>query len=131
MRPDDDKPDPRLAEFRTILAKAAGKLAQRFTGAILDNTQALLVPGLVALLAHGDFAINERRLHRVKRGKHPCDRARPGIRIVWQQARMALRNMEHDRPRLEQSKIAFLIGRNLPERMKRSMRGFCPGRALC
>src|SRR2546426_12091364 len=37
---------------------------------------------------------------------------------------MALRNMEHDRPRLEQSKIAFFIGRNLSERMKRSMRGF-------
>src|ERR1700692_2484490 len=32
--------------------------------------------------------------------------------------------MEHDCPRLEQGKIAFFIGRNLPERMKRSMRGF-------
>jgi hypothetical protein len=28
---------------------------------------------------------------------------------------MALRDMEHDRPRLEQGEIAFLIGRNLPE----------------
>jgi hypothetical protein len=37
---------------------------------------------------------------------------------------MALGDMEHDRPRLEQGKIAFFIGRNLPERMKRSMRGF-------
>ena len=37
---------------------------------------------------------------------------------------MALCDMEHDRPRLEQGKIAFFIGRNLPERMKRSMRGF-------
>src|SRR5579859_5331894 len=36
---------------------------------------------------------------------------------------MVLCDMEHDRPRLEQSKIAFFIGRNLPERMKRSMRG--------
>ena len=35
---------------------------------------------------------------------------------------MALRDMEHDRPRLEQGKIAFLIGRNLPEGMKRTMR---------
>src|ERR1700684_1942016 len=35
---------------------------------------------------------------------------------------MALCNMEHDRARLEQGKIAFFIGRNLPERMKRSMR---------
>ncbi len=37
---------------------------------------------------------------------------------------MALRDMEHDRPRLEQDEIAFLVGRNLPERMKRQMRGF-------
>src|ERR1700704_1701113 len=37
---------------------------------------------------------------------------------------MALRDMEHDRPRLEQGEIAFFIGRNLPERMKRTMRGF-------
>ena len=37
---------------------------------------------------------------------------------------MALRDMQHDRPRLEQSEIAFLIGRNLSERMQRSMRGF-------
>ena len=37
---------------------------------------------------------------------------------------MALCDMEYDRPRLEQHKIAFFIGRNLPERMKRSMRGF-------
>jgi hypothetical protein len=50
--------------------------------------------------------------------------ARPGIRIVWQQASMALRNMEHDRPRLEQGEITFFIGWNLPERMKRPMRGF-------
>jgi hypothetical protein len=37
---------------------------------------------------------------------------------------MALGDMEHDRPRLEQGEIAFFIGRNLPERMKRTMRGF-------
>src|ERR1700679_41123 len=37
---------------------------------------------------------------------------------------MALCDMEHDRPRLEQGKIAFFIGRNLPEGMKRSMLGF-------
>ena len=55
-------------------------------------------------------------------GKHPCDRARPGIGIVRQQARMALGDMEHDRSCLEQGEIAFLIGRNLAERMKRPMR---------
>src|ERR1700677_1227248 len=37
---------------------------------------------------------------------------------------MALRDMEHDRPRLEQGEIAFFIGRDLPERMKRPMRWF-------
>jgi hypothetical protein len=37
---------------------------------------------------------------------------------------MALRDMEHDRPRLEQAEIAFFVGRNLPERMKRQMCGF-------
>jgi len=82
------------------------------------------VPGLVALFARGAFEINDRRLHRIERGKHPCDRARPGIRIVWQQTRMVLRDMENDRPRLEQDEIAFFIGRNLPERMTCTMRGF-------
>src|ERR1700731_3739069 len=37
---------------------------------------------------------------------------------------MALRDMEYDRPRLEEGEIAFFIGRNLPERMKCTMRGF-------
>ena len=32
--------------------------------------------------------------------------------------------MEHDRPCLEQGEIAFLISRNLAERMKSQMRGF-------
>ena len=41
-----------------------------------------------------------------------------------QQARIALADMEDDRPRLEQGEIAFLIGRNLAERMKRQMREF-------
>lgn len=41
-----------------------------------------------------------------------------------QQTRLALRDMEYDRPRLEQGQISFLIGWNLAERMKRQMRGF-------
>jgi hypothetical protein len=36
---------------------------------------------------------------------------------------MALRDMEHDRPRLEQGEVAFLVGRNLAEWMKLEMRG--------
>src|SRR5690606_17418750 len=85
---------------------------------------ALLVPGLVAFEDLDEIAVEDRRLHRVERGKHPGDRARPAIGVVGEKARMALRDMEHDRPRLEQGEIAFLIGRNLSERMKRAMRGF-------
>jgi hypothetical protein len=36
---------------------------------------------------------------------------------------MALRDVEHDRARLEQGKIAFFVGRNQAERMQRQMRG--------
>ena len=49
---------------------------------------------------------------------------RLGCRIVQQQASMALRDMEHDRPCLEEDEITFLVGWNLPERMKRQMCGF-------
>src|SRR2546428_10105120 len=82
------------------------------------------MPGLVALEQLRVCKFEERRFHRVERGKHPCDRARPGIGIVRQQAGMSPGDVEHDRPCLEQSEIAFLIGRNLAERMKRQMRGF-------
>ena len=37
---------------------------------------------------------------------------------------MMLREVEDDRPRLEQGKIAFFIRRNQAERMKAQMRGF-------
>ena len=37
---------------------------------------------------------------------------------------MVLGDMEDDRTCLEQGEIAFLIGRNLAERMKSQMRGF-------
>jgi hypothetical protein len=76
-------------------------LAQPVTDAILDERHAVRGPGLVALKELGGSEFKDRRLHRAERGEHPGDRARPGIRIVWQQARMALRDMEHDRPGLE------------------------------
>src|SRR3546814_11736303 len=88
------------------------------------GTQALLVPGLVALEDLDEVAVEDWRLHHVERGKHPCDRACPGIGIVRQQAGMTLGDMEHDRPRLEQGEIAFFNGRNLPERLQRAMRTF-------
>ena len=83
------------------VAKPAGKFAEPTMDAILEHRLALLVSGLVALHEHGHAALDDRRLHCVKRGEHPCDRARPGIRIVRQQARMALGDMEHDRPGFE------------------------------
>ena len=59
----------------------------------------------------------------VPSGEHAGNRARPGIGLNRQQARMALRDVEHDRPGLEQAEIAFFIGRYLPERMQRQMGG--------
>src|SRR5260221_10101014 len=44
------------------IAQATGKFGQPVTDAILDDRQALLVPGLVALQERGDFPINDRRL---------------------------------------------------------------------
>ena len=41
-------------------------------------------------------------------------------------AGMALRDVEHDRARLEQAEIALFVGRNLPERMQRQMGGMLP-----
>jgi hypothetical protein len=85
------------------------------------------MPGLVTLQQPGGFKFKDRRLHRVDRGKHPSDRAsdraRPGIGVIRQQARMALGNMEDDRPCLEQGEIAFFISRILAEGMKRQMAG--------
>ena len=37
---------------------------------------------------------------------------------------MMLCDMKDDRTRLEQGKIAFLVSRNLSERVQRAMRGF-------
>jgi hypothetical protein len=105
------------------IAEAAGKVAQPLADAVLEETQALLVPRLVAFENLDHVAIKDRRLNRIKGCKHPSDRARPAIRIARQQTRMALRDMEYDRPRLEQREIAFFISRNLPERVKRKMRG--------
>jgi hypothetical protein len=54
------------------------------------------------------------------------DGPRPRVGVVREQARMVLGDVEHDRARLEQRKIAFLIGRNQAERMKAQMRGLRP-----
>src|SRR5262245_52794563 len=80
------------------ITQTTGKLVQPGADAILDQRQALLTPRLVALQKPGVSEFKDRRLHCVERGKHPCDRACPGIGIVRQQARMALGDMEHDPP---------------------------------
>src|SRR6478752_7417408 len=54
---------------------------------------------------------------------HVIARARASA-SAGSRTRMALGDMEDDRPCLEQGEIAFLVGRNLAERMKRQMRGF-------
>ena len=72
----------------------------------------------------GGHEFEDRRLHGVERSEHPGDRPRPRIGIVREQSRMVLGDVEDDRACLKQDKIAFLIGRNQPERMKAQMRGF-------
>src|SRR5207344_669148 len=89
-----------------------------------DQRHALLAPGLVALHDPRSYKIKDRRLHRVDRSEHPPDRARPRIGVIGEKARISFAYMEHDGPSLEQGEIAFLIGRNLPKRMKRKMRRF-------
>jgi hypothetical protein len=90
----------------------------------LTRGQALFGPRLVALREPGGHEFEDRRLHGVERGKHPCDGPRPHIDIVREQARMVFGDVEDDRACLEQDKFAFFIGRNQAERMKTQMRGF-------
>src|ERR1700678_1226584 len=63
--------------------------------------------------------VNESQLLRfgIKCGKHPRDRARAGIAILRQQARMLLSKMKDDRAGLEQRERTFLIGGDLAEGM--------------
>jgi hypothetical protein len=103
-------------------AKAVGKLSEPLADAILEQRQPLLVPTLVAFRVRHLFAFDDRRLDRIERGEHPCDRARARIRIVRQQPGMALGDMEYDRARLEKNQIAVVVRRNLTERMQREIR---------
>lgn len=84
------------------VGKPTGKFAQPLMDAILEDTPALLPLDLAAPLARGGSVLNDRQIHRAQRVKHPQDRARPGIGILRQQARVVLRDMENDRPGLKQ-----------------------------
>src|SRR5690349_6365212 len=99
------------------MAEGSGKLVQPAANTILDKRQTLLIPGLVAFQQSGGCKCKDRRLHRIDRSKHPGNRACPRIGVVWHQAGMTLRDMEDDRPCLEEREPPFLIGRNLAERM--------------
>jgi hypothetical protein len=98
-------------------------LAEPFADTIRDQRQALRRPGLVALQELCVYELENRWLYGVERGKHPCDRARPSVGVVRQQARTSVGDVEHDRPCLEQRETAFLVGRDLSEGIKRQMRG--------
>src|ERR1700720_1390012 len=54
-------------------------------------------------------------LHRVERGEHPLDHVRPGRRVAGQQSVAPLGDVEDDRSRFEQGKVAVLDRRNLAE----------------
>ena len=82
-------PAVKLPSSHSASPSRRGKLIQRFAGALFDDRQTLFVPGLVALQKHGDFALEEWRLHRVEPGEHPCDGERAGLRIIRQQTRLA------------------------------------------
>ena len=63
----------------------------------------------------GSTVLSAANIHAIARARALASSgSRPG---------MALGDVEHDRAGFEQGEIAFLIGRDLPERMKRAMRG--------
>src|SRR4051794_3088944 len=81
----------------------------------------MLASSPVSMLNH--IAARRGKNFRIGPVRSCSNRARPGANVVRQKARMLLGDMQHDRPGLEQSKVAFLIGRDLTERMEGQMRG--------
>ena len=100
-----------------------GKFVQPHADAILDHRQALRCQGLSRSMSMaierstigGSTVLSAANIHVIARARAF---ASSGSSPAWRS-----RDMEHDRPRLEEGEIAFFIGRNLPERMKRAMRG--------
>lgn len=105
------------------VAQAGRELAEPAANPVRDQRQAFPGPGFVAFLELGDDEIEDRRFHGIERREHPGDRARPRVGVVRQQARMALGEMQDDRPGFEQDEIALLEGRNLAEGMQRRCAG--------
>ena len=76
------------------IPEAARKITQPITNTILHHILPLLKPTPVAFQDRGVFAHYDWRFCRVQRGKHPGNCASSGVRIGWQQAIMALRDVE-------------------------------------
>ena len=100
------------------IAKPLGEIVEAVTDAVIKKCQAHLVPAHVPLQELGGFATKDWRLDGAERGEHPGNCASPGIRLIRQQPCVALRDMEDDRPRFKDGKLAFLIRGNLSERMQ-------------
>src|SRR4029434_9059603 len=64
------------------IAQASGKLFQPGADTTLDQRQALLAPGLVALQKPGGCELEDRRLHRVESGEEPSRLARSDLERV-------------------------------------------------
>ena len=79
-------------------------------------------PRLLVLQILRGLAVRDHRLHRADRREHPADRARPRGRVRGQEARVAGRDVKHDRPGLEEGHLAILEGGDLPERLDRPVR---------
>lgn len=69
------------------------------------------MPAPVALQTHHHGTCEYRGFDRIQRSEHPRDRARPRIPLVGQQARMAVRDMQYDRPGFEEDEFALFVGR--------------------
>src|SRR5215470_4117901 len=83
------------------VAEAGGKIGQTIADAIFEEGQPFSSPRLVTLREQRVLAFKDGRLHGIERRKHPRYRARPGVRIVGQEAAVALGNVKDDRAGLE------------------------------
>ena len=99
-----------------------------------DNTQPLPQRGFIEPTEERCDACSNPIIRVITRGRPPwvlcvnmqCPKKAEKAAVKAERekkARMLLGDMQHDRPGLEQSKVAFLIGRDLTERMEGQMRG--------
>ena len=99
------------------LAHGGYELIEPRPNAVIYHGEALVLPAFAGLEELDYVAINDRRLDSGERREHPHDRAGARVCVRWQQARKALGYVKHDRARLKEREIAFLISRDLAERI--------------